>query len=223
MVRLGSPGGTDDRLRPVEAVGLDLPREGWAGDVLDATERFGSLVIGPGLGTTDATTAAVREVVARAPVPVLVDGDGLTSLGTDAAEVIARRSAPTVLTPHDGEAARLTEEPPSPDRLAATRDLAATTGAVVLLKGATTVVADPDGHTRVVTAGDPRLATAGTGDVLSGAIGALLASSVGPLEAAAAGAWLHGRAAAHGHAHGLVASDLVDLLPFALDEVLGAG
>jgi NAD(P)H-hydrate epimerase len=124
-----------------------------------------------------------------------------------------------VLTPHEGEFARLAGHPPDADRLASVRSLAASTGAVVLLKGSTTVVADPSGEVRVCTAGDARLATAGTGDVLSGIIGALLAQGVPALEAAAAGAWLHGRAGAHGPAHGLVAGDLLDHLPDALSEV----
>ena len=90
----------------------------------------------------------------------------------------------------------------------------------MLLKGSVTVVAEPSGEVRVVATGDARLATAGTGDVLSGVIGALLAQGVPALEAAAAGAWLHGRAAAHGPVHGLVAGDVVDLLPLALAEVM---
>jgi NAD(P)H-hydrate repair Nnr-like enzyme with NAD(P)H-hydrate dehydratase domain len=99
------------------------------------------------------------------------------------------------------------------------RDLAASTGAVVLLKGPVTVVAEPRGDIRVVVEGDARLATAGTGDVLSGVIAALLARGLPALDAAAAGAWLHARAGRHGPEHGLVASDLVQLLPTALAEV----
>ena len=106
--------------------------------------------------------------------------------------------------------------------MAAVRALAAATGAVVLLKGSTTVVSYPHGEVRVVIEGDARLATAGTGDVLSGVIGALLAQGLPALEAAAAGAWLHARAAHHGPARGLVASDLVDRLPDALADVMGS-
>jgi NAD(P)H-hydrate epimerase len=97
--------------------------------------------------------------------------------------------------------------------------MAAASGAVVLLKGPTTVVAHPDGRVRLSTSGDARLATAGTGDVLSGIIGALLAQGVDALDAAAAGAWLHGRAAQEGPARGLVASDVIDGLPAALAAV----
>jgi NAD(P)H-hydrate repair Nnr-like enzyme with NAD(P)H-hydrate dehydratase domain len=100
--------------------------------------------------------------------------------------------------------------------MAAARDLAARCGAVVLLKGSTTVVAAPDGDVLLVTAGDARLATAGTGDVLSGVIGAFLAVGISGLRAAALGAHVHGRAARLGPAVGLVAGDLPDLLPRVL-------
>lgn len=223
MVRLGSPGVTDESLRPIEATGLDLPVEDWAGHVLRSIDRFGALVIGPGLGTATPTVDAVRRVVAEASVPVLVDGDGLTALGREAGYLIGRRHAATVLTPHDGEAARLTGASPPPDRFAATRHLAAATGATVLLKGPTTLVAGPDGDLRAVTTGDERLATAGTGDVLAGIVGALLAGGLPPLDAAAGGAWLHGSAARLGPRRGLVASDLLDLLPAALRAVADRG
>ena len=128
----------------------------------------------------------------------------------------AGRDAATVLTPHDGEFVRLAGHEPGPDRIAAARSLASASGAVVLLKGPTTVVAHPDGRVRLSISGDARLATAGTGDVLSGIIGALLAQGVDALDAAAAGAWLHGRAAQGGPPRGLVASDVIDGLPAAL-------
>jgi NAD(P)H-hydrate repair Nnr-like enzyme with NAD(P)H-hydrate dehydratase domain len=128
--------------------------------------------------------------------------------------------APTVvLTPHDGELARLGADPDAPDRIAEVRALAARRRAVVLAKGATTVVAAPDGRVLLATAGDARLATAGTGDVLTGAITALLAQGVAPLEAAAAAAHLHGRAGALAWRRGLVAGDVADHLPAALDEL----
>ncbi len=219
MVRLGSPGVQDDPARPTEAVGVALPASGWAATAAAAADRVQALVVGPGLGT--ASAADVRDLLAACDLPAVVDGDGLTALGTDAAAVLADRGAPTVLTPHDGEFARLAGAPPSADRFAAVRSLAAATGAVVLLKGPVTLVADPQGEVRAVADGDARLATAGTGDVLSGIIGALLAQGAPALEAAAAGAWLHARAGRLGPAHGLVASDLLEHLPAALAEVAG--
>jgi NAD(P)H-hydrate epimerase len=219
LVRVASPGVDDDRGRPVEAVGLRLPDDGWAEAVAHVLPRFQALVIGPGLGTAPATQGGIRLALESAATPAVVDGDGITALGRDVAIAVAARPAPTILTPHDGEYERLTGTRPQPDRLEAARSLAAETGAVVLLKGPTTVVADPDGRVRITTTGDARLATAGSGDVLSGIIGALLARGVAPFDAAAAGAWLHGRAAQLGPAEGLVAGDLPALLPGALADV----
>ncbi|HEX4866960.1 MAG TPA: NAD(P)H-hydrate dehydratase [Acidimicrobiales bacterium] len=218
MVRLATPGLADDPNRPTEAVGLRLPDDGWAEAVSRELHRFGSMVVGPGLGTDLATQGGIRLLLGSAPVATVVDGDALTAVGRDLG-VVRDRVAATVLTPHDAEMARLTGAPTGPDRLAASRALAADAGVVVLLKGPTTVVADPAGQVRIVATGDARLATAGTGDVLSGVIGALLARGVPALEAAAAGAWLHARAASLGPAAGLVASDLLALLPRALAEV----
>jgi ADP-dependent NAD(P)H-hydrate dehydratase / NAD(P)H-hydrate epimerase len=199
---------------PVEVVGVDVDQHGWDDVVLDGSERFRCLVVGPGLGEHGA--AEVRRVVAESIVPVVVDGDGLSALGTDA----LRAGHPTtVLTPHDGEFERLCGHRPGPDRIDAARRLASATHAVVLLKGATTVVAEPGGEVLVVTAGDARLATAGTGDVLSGTIAALVARGLAPFRAAAAGAFLHARAATLGPSEGLVASDVATNLPAAIAEV----
>jgi hydroxyethylthiazole kinase-like uncharacterized protein yjeF len=149
-----------------------------------------------------------------------VDADGLFALGTaeDAAKVLAGRSAGSVLTPHEGEYRRLAGDPPGPDRLGSTRALAATTDSTVLLKGSTTIVADPDGRALFSTAGGPRLATAGTGDVLAGIIGAFLAQGLEPLRAAGLGAFVHGEAGRRGWPRGLVAGDLLDAIPAVLDR-----
>jgi NAD(P)H-hydrate epimerase len=225
-VRLSSPGVEHDPLAPTEAVLVAVEASGWDADVVSGCERFGALAVGPGLGTSDATAAAVRATVAGAPVPMVVDGDGLNALATapgGAKAALARRSAPTVLTPHDGEFARLAGGPPGGDRLGAVRALAAETGTVVVSKGSTSVVADPAGTVLVSTTGDARLATAGTGDVLTGVVCALLAQQVPALRAAAAGAFLHGRAGAIAWPRGMVAGDLTDLLPFAFSELPEAG
>lgn len=221
MVRVATPGLDHDPGLPTEAVGVAVPTAGWDGPVLAQLERAGALVLGPGLGRAAPTEAAVHQVASSAAVPVVIDGDGLAALGEQARERLVARRAPAVLTPHDGEFARLAGHPPGDDRVAAARALAATTTAVVLLKGPTTVVAHPDGRACLSTTGDARLATAGTGDVLSGVVAALLAQGVEPLSAAAAGAWLHGRAGLARPARGLVASDLVDALPEALAALDG--
>jgi NAD(P)H-hydrate epimerase len=220
-VRLSTPGGEATDLAP-EVVTVDLPAAEWAAPVLDGLGRFSALVVGNGLGTGAATAGALREVVAGARdrgVPTVVDADGLTALGRHAADVVGPS---TVLTPHDGEFARLAGGPPGDDRIAAARRLAAETGAVVLLKGRATIVAAPDGRVLVSTTGDERLATAGTGDVLAGVVGALLAQGLTPLHAAAAGAFIHGRAGALGWPRGLVAGDLPAAMPAALAEVSAA-
>jgi NAD(P)H-hydrate epimerase len=221
MVRVASPGIDHDPGLPTEAVGIAAPASGWAPVVREQLGRAGALVVGPGLGRSDAAAEAVVDLVGGAEVPTVVDGDGLSILGERAAEVLGRRADPAsvVLTPHDGEFARLAGGPPGDDRIAAARDLAARLGCVVLLKGPTTVVAAPDGRVLLSTAGDQRLATAGTGDVLSGLVGALLARGAPPHEAAAAAAWCHGTAALHGPPQGLVASDLIEAIPTVLGDL----
>jgi ADP-dependent NAD(P)H-hydrate dehydratase / NAD(P)H-hydrate epimerase len=214
MVALSSPG--VDAVAPVEVVRHRLPAFDWSGAVLGDLHRYHVLIVGPGLGREDYTVESVRATVVDAEIPVVVDGDGLFAMAWNpdgALPLLRRRRDATVLTPHDGEYGLLTGHRPPPDRIAAARDLAMDTRAVVLLKGPTTVVAAPAGDVRVITTADARLATAGTGDVLSGILGALLASGMAALEAAASAAWIHAEAARHGPAVGLVAGDLLSTLP----------
>lgn len=213
-VRLSSPG-TEDPPAPTEAVVHALPEAGWAAAVLEDAHRFAAVAVGPGLGRASSTATELVRLVGALERPLVLDGDALTLLGDGIGDHVRGRVAPTVLTPHDGEYERLAGRPPGADRLAAARELAAATGAVVLLKGPTTVVADPEGDALLVRSGDARLATAGTGDVLTGLVAALLALGAPPLRAAAAAAHLHGRAATLGPEHGLVASDLPGLLDAA--------
>ncbi|HQZ34628.1 MAG TPA: NAD(P)H-hydrate dehydratase [Ilumatobacteraceae bacterium] len=225
MVHLSAPG-TMVVQAPVEVVQRPLPVKGWAGEVLDSLDRFQALVVGPGLGRSDETTAQARLLAVQAPIPTVIDGDGLFAMAWNAegaAALLRRRTAPTVLTPHDGEYALLVGAAPGADRMVAARRLAVDTGCVVLLKGATTVVADPDGQVLLVTTGDSRLATAGTGDVLSGIIGALLAGGVPAFQAAAAGAWMHGQAANSAPATGMIASDIAEHLPAVARDLAALG
>ncbi|CAN5791874.1 NAD(P)H-hydrate dehydratase [soil metagenome] len=223
MVQLSSPGmEPGDIEAPVEVVTTALPAEDWADEVLDSLRRFGALVVGPGLGRADATVAGVLDLIARASVPALIDGDGLHALAQHPQGPVAAlrdRRAASVLTPHDGEFRQLTGHESGDDRLAAARQLAVDTGAVVLLKGPVTVTAAPDGAALFVANGDDRLATAGTGDVLSGIVGALLAAGLAPLPAAAVGAWVHAESSRHGPRRGLVAGDLPDAVPLVLAEL----
>jgi ADP-dependent NAD(P)H-hydrate dehydratase / NAD(P)H-hydrate epimerase len=159
-----------------------------------AAGRVQAWVVGPGLGTDD-TGAAALWFALDTDLPVLVDADGLTMLAAHP-ELVVSRNAPTVLTPHAGEFARLAGAPPGDDRVGACRKLADAFGATVLLKGNVTVVADPGGPVYLNPAGQSWAATAGSGDVLSGIIGALLAAGLPTAQAAAAAAFVHARAAA---------------------------
>ena len=224
-VRWSSPGETPSLLKPTEVVGTELPPAGWAADVLEDASRFAVVALGNGLGISDAVVPDVQQVVAGCPVPVIVDADAITALARDGR---ARdfTTETTILTPHEGEFARLAGHKPGADnggdRIADVRALAAHLGAIVLLKGPTTVVAGPDGRVLLSNTGDARLATLGTGDVLSGVIAALVARGIPPFEAAAAGACVHGLAGALGWRDGLVAGDVVDLLPAVLEELTSA-
>lgn len=161
--------------------------------------RVQAWVVGPGLGTDDTAVSLLTDVL-RSDVPVIVDADAIT-LVSRSPGLMRGRGAPTVLTPHDREFARLAGEP-GPDRLGAVRRAAADLGATVLLKGNATIVAEPGGRAYVNPTGTAWLATAGSGDVLSGLIGSLLAAGLPTPLAAAAAAYVHGvagqRAAADG-------------------------
>ena len=179
-------------------------------DTVAEAGRVQAWVVGPGLGRAGDAVESLTAVLA-ADVPVVVDADGLNLLAERRA-LLERRSAPTVLTPHDREFERLFGEV-GEDRIGAARRAAAGSGATVLLKGYATVVAEPDGTGYLNPTGEPALATAGSGDVLAGLIGSLLATGMRPGRAAATAAYLHGRAAARAALDGpVVAGDLVTAL-----------
>ncbi|MCZ2816990.1 NAD(P)H-hydrate dehydratase [Modestobacter sp. VKM Ac-2984] len=184
--------------------------------------RVQAWVVGPGMGTDDDAASVLAEVLAT-DLPVVVDADGLT-LVSQRPELVGERTAPTVLTPHDREFARLFGDVGT-DRMAAARRGAAELGCTVLLKGDATVVADAAGNTFVNGTGTPWLATAGTGDVLAGVLGAVLATGLPAAEAAAVAAHLHGRAGQLAAEQGpLIAGDLVRRLPETLARLrAGAG
>jgi hydroxyethylthiazole kinase-like uncharacterized protein yjeF len=188
------------------------------GDLLASVERFHALAVGPGLGTAAATRAAVHELVAKAPIPLVLDADGLNAFA-DHVDDLRDRPAPTILTPHDGEYARLAGEAVGVDRVDAARRLAARSGCVTLLKGPATVIAEPAGRARINPTGGSELATAGSGDVLTGIIGGLLARGLPAFDAAAVGAFVHGRAGDVAGHTGLVAGDLIVALPRTLDDL----
>ena len=178
--------------------------------------RSSAIALGPGLGRSDEARALVRALLERADLPAVVDADALFGLAR------VDRSAPTVLTPHAGELARLLGVEPawvSAHRLEAAAEAAERFAAVVLLKGPDTIVCAPDGRVIVCDTGPPSLATAGTGDVLTGVVGAFLAKGVDVVDAAAAAAIAHGLAARSlPHQAGLIASDVAAALPGVLDR-----
>ena len=202
---------------PTEAVARPIPPDNWAAEVLIDLERFSALLVGPGLGTDGETLAVAAELIERAPIPVVIDADALSAVAAHP-NCLKNRSAPTVLTPHDGEFKTLTGTQPDLDRCAAVRSAAQ--HAVVLLKGPTTLVANPDGDLIFVRSGDLRLATAGSGDVLAGIIAALIGYHPTHLAVAAAAHW-HGRAAMLAEP-GMIANDLPSLLQPARSAMLSS-
>jgi NAD(P)H-hydrate epimerase len=189
-------------------------------EALDLAERCQTVGIGPGLSLEAPAQAFARDIALLAPVPAVIDADGLNALHDRAAD-LARAEAPRVLTPHPGEAARLLGRKLADvlaDREGAVMDLARRTGAVVVLKGAGTLVTDGE-RLFVNATGNPGMATAGSGDVLTGVIASLLAQGMTPFDGAALGVHLHGLAgdlaASSLGEHGMIASDILDRLPHA--------
>jgi ADP-dependent NAD(P)H-hydrate dehydratase / NAD(P)H-hydrate epimerase len=186
----------------------------------DVIARHGAVVFGPAAGTGAPQAQQLAQLLAS-DRPLVLDADALTLLAQDSAlrEALPARAGPTVLTPHDGEFARLFGPLLPPDilacRLTATRAGAQLTGATVVRKGAVTLVAEPGGQVRVNTHASPWLATAGTGDALAGMIGALLAQGLTAFDAAGAAVWMHGDAALRA-GPGLMAQDLELHLPAVL-------
>lgn len=187
---------------------------------LVADPRRTAVLLGPGGGVGGPLRDAVLAAL-EAGKSCVLDADALTSFAARPADLLDRLDERCLLTPHEGEFARLFE-PADADKLARARAAAARCGAVVLLKGPDTVIAAPDGRVAINTNAPPDLATAGSGDVLAGIALGLLAQGMGAFDAACAAAWLHGAAAA-GFGPGLISDDLPDALPPVLRELRGSG
>lgn len=209
MVVASRPDGEPLAGLPVAAVERRLGGD-WVDAVLDDIGRFAALAIGPGLGRDEQLASDVRRLIARCPVAVVIDADAIHAVARDPA-CLAMRPAPTVLTPHDGEFSPLVGGMSGSDRIAATREVAARLGAIVVRKGPATLVAAPDGRVAVVDAGDERLATAGTGDVLTGVIAACDPAERTWERVAGAVHW-HGSAGVAAGPVGITAPDVVDAL-----------
>jgi NAD(P)H-hydrate epimerase len=188
----------------------------------DSLARAGCLALGPGLGRNPQSVRFTRELAREASLALVLDADGLNA-HAGSLDRLTARAAPTVLTPHAGELARLLDidsEQVQSERLAHARQAAEQAGAIVVLKGDDTLIVEPAGRVAISRGNSPALATAGTGDVLTGTLAALLAQGMEPFAAVAAGVQLHaqaGREAARrqGSAEGVIAGDVIAALPGA--------
>lgn len=183
-------------------------------EILTRFPQMDAVLVGPGLGQSEGTLAVVRAVLENAQCPVVVDADGINVLSAHR-DLLRGRKSPTILTPHDGEFARLGGVI-GEDRMAAAAALAEELGCTVLLKGHETCITDgTDGYLNPT--GNPGMAVGGSGDVLAGVITALLGAGLPPLEAAACGAWFHGaagdRCAAELGQYGMLPTDMLSALP----------
>lgn len=196
---------------------------GAASDVASSAEAADVLAIGPGLGTSESTQEAVRTILQKITTPVVIDADALTALAGHT-EILAAMQAQKVLTPHPGEMARLTGleiAEIEADRINVAKKYAEEWQAIVVLKGAPTVIGCPNGTVYVNSTGNSSLATGGCGDVLTGIIAGLAAQEISLQEAAICGVYLHGLAAElTGIDIGLAAGELAALLPQAREQVL---
>jgi NAD(P)H-hydrate epimerase len=214
---------------PLPEVGEGLLGADAAKRILEALEGRSALVLGPGLGTHPETVRCLYEVLRQTSLPVVVDADGLNALAMQP-DIFGEIQAPLVLTPHPGELARLRRTSTAAiqaDRLAVAQDMAQESGAVVVLKGAHTVIAQPHGTLWISPTGNAGMATAGTGDVLSGMIGALLGQAYEPSAAACLAVYTHGLAgdlaAARMGQRSLLAGDVLEAIPAAFQRLEQTG
>jgi len=219
----------------VESMTLPLPAQeigevsAAAAAILVAAEENRTVVaMGPGMGRSAGATDCIRQATLEISLPLILDADGINAFAGDPGQ-LRERSAPTCLTPHPGELARLLGIDTVQvvhDRLAAVRRASEETGAVVVLKGFRSLIATPEGRLWVNPTGNSGMGTGGTGDVLTGVIGGLMAQGIEVEVAAALGVFVHGlagdlAAAEHG-ARSMGAGDLLDFLPAALEQLESA-
>lgn len=191
-------------------------------DILALCSAATAVLVGPGLGREEATAALIQDIASMITLPVVFDADGINALAGHI-DILSHMQQTPVLTPHDGEFARLFGTMP-PDgaraRILAVSDAARQSGSVVLLKGHRTIIASPDGRCAVNPTGNPGMASGGSGDVLVGLVVSFAAQGIPPFEAACAAAWLHGAAgddcARSIGEYGMTASDILRAVPLRL-------
>ncbi|MCD8145551.1 MAG: NAD(P)H-hydrate dehydratase [Oscillospiraceae bacterium] len=180
-------------------------------------------LLGPGLGRSEGVNALVRNILQTVQYPIILDADGLNAIASHIGLLDARRECPTILTPHDGEFARLGGDLSNGDRLGAARAFAKQHGCLLVLKGHCTLIVLPNGEAFLNTTGNNGMAKGGSGDVLSGILLGLMGQDIHPVKATVAGVWLHGRAgdlaAQAKGTYAMTPSDLIDYLPAAFREV----
>ncbi|MFA5073983.1 MAG: NAD(P)H-hydrate dehydratase [Nitrospirota bacterium] len=211
-----------------EAMGIPMP-ESMSGslgtssvnEILSSAEQMTACAIGPGLSTQEETVQVVLSLVQRLTIPMVVDADGLNAL-VGSLPILKKAKAPIILTPHPGEMARLlgiSAADVQRDRIAIASEFAKTHKVILVLKGAGSIVATPDGQVFINSSGNPGMATGGTGDALTGIIGGLLAQGYHPTQAACLGVYVHGLAgdlaAKEKGEAGMIAGDLIEKIPDA--------
>ncbi|MGM0454255.1 MAG: NAD(P)H-hydrate dehydratase, partial [Thermodesulfobacteriota bacterium] len=217
---------TEAMTRPLADTGAGVLSDAGAEEILDLLSGKDCLALGPGMGTAEQTRKLVEKLVRQSPVPVVVDADGINNLAENP-EILKNSKSEVVLTPHPGEMARLTATSAKKiqqDRIGAARAFAETYGVYLVLKGARTVIAHPDGRIDINPTGNPGMASGGMGDVLTGMIAGWICQGYAPAEAAALSVYLHGAAAdilaERRGPHGYLATDVMAFLPDALKAVI---
>ncbi|MCL0040175.1 NAD(P)H-hydrate dehydratase [Thermodesulfovibrionales bacterium] len=237
LVTLAAPESLMDifQSRATEEMTLSLPDSGNGmlslraiEKILDfAAQKADVIAIGPGIGVSPDTERIMGELIQKSTIPMVIDADGINSIKA-AADLLKKARSPIILTPHPGEMARLLNQDADPnasamrihdiekDRLNIAMEFSKKTGAYLVLKGAPTIIAEPEGNAFINTTGNPGMASAGSGDVLTGIIPSLLGQGLNPLNASLLGVYLHGLAgdiaAKEKGEHSVIASDIIDFL-----------
>jgi ADP-dependent NAD(P)H-hydrate dehydratase / NAD(P)H-hydrate epimerase len=215
---------------PLDDAGLGHITVAACKQIENAIHNKDCLAIGPGIGRHPETTSVVRRLVETADIPMVIDADGLNAVAVDTSILLRKQSATVILTPHPGEMERLTGSAVPVDdcgRITIAKDFSQKYGIYLVLKGAHTVVATPDGTSCINTSGNPGMASGGMGDVLTGIITSLLGQGYSAYDACRIGVFIHGFAAdlvvEDKGVIGINATDVIEKLPYAFKKLGEAG